>query len=87
MLIRTLRSLLSHTPLVQNLGNPEYLKALLNGCGSLEERFAEIKVEQVRKELKQIDAQSERIPPAMKKVLQIVGIPIKIAGITKSIAA
>ncbi len=87
VLNRTLQSLLSDTPLVQNLGKPEYLRVLLNGHDTLEERFAEIKVEHVRRELRQINAQSERIPMLMKKVLQIVDFPLKIAKITKNIAA
>ncbi len=84
---RTLQTLLSDTPLVRNLENPEYLEALLKGHDTLEERFAEIKVEDVRQELKNLNAQSERIPVLMKKVLQISDIPMKIAEITKNKAA
>ncbi|MEA3384971.1 MAG: hypothetical protein U9Q89_00720 [Thermodesulfobacteriota bacterium] len=65
---RTLNALLSNTLLVQNLQNPEYMKALLNGHSSLEERFAEIDVELVREELKKINEQQEKIPASMKKV-------------------
>ncbi len=84
---RTLQTLLSDTPLVRNLENPEYLGALLKGHDTLEERFAEIKVEDVRQELKKLNAQSEIIPVLMKKVLQISDIPMKIAEITKNKAA
>jgi len=81
---RTLRSLLSDTPLVQNLKNPEYLEVLLNGHNTLEERFAEINVEHIRQELRQINTQLEKIPMPIKRVLKIRNIPQKIAKITKN---
>ena len=84
---RTLKALLSDTPLVQNLKNPEYMKALLNGHSTLEERFAAIDVELVRQELKKINDQQEKIPAAMKKVLQTTNLPVKIAKITKAVSA
>jgi len=84
---RTLKALLSNTPLVQNLQNPEYMKVLLNGHSSLEDRFAEIDVELVRKEVKKINDQQEKIPASMKKVLQTKNLPVKIAKITKTVSA
>ena len=39
---RTLRTILADTPLVKNLENPEYLEIILDGCDTLEERFAKI---------------------------------------------
>ena len=84
---RTLRSLLSDTPLVQNLKSPEYLEVLLNGHDSLTSRFAEIAVESVRQELKKLSNQTGRISTRMKKVLQIENIPSIIAVITKNSAA
>jgi len=84
---RTLKALLSDTPLVQNLKNPEYMKALLNGHSTLEERFAAIDVELVRQELKKINDQQEKIPAAMKKILQTTNLPVKIAKITNAVSA
>jgi hypothetical protein len=63
------------------------MKALLNGHSTLEERFAEIDVELVRQELKKINDQQEKIPAAMKKVLQITNLPAKIAKITNAVSA
>ncbi len=83
---RTLKALLSDTPLVQNLQNPEYIKILLNGKNSLEERFAQIDVKLVRKELKTINDQQEKMASIMKKVLQTTNLPIKTAKITKRAA-
>ena len=72
--------------LVQNLQHPEYMKVLLNGHSSLEERFAEIDVELVREELTKINDQQEKIPASMKKVLQTKNLPVKIAKITKTVS-
>ena len=48
---RFLQSMIADTPLVRNLENPNYLKILLNGRSTLAERFAQIQVGAVRKEL------------------------------------
>ena len=45
---RFLQSMIADTPLVRNLENPGYLKILLNGQATLEERFAQIDTETVR---------------------------------------
>ncbi len=64
------------------------MKALLNGHSTLEERFAAINVELVvRQELKKINEQQEKIPAAMKKVLQTTNLPVKVAKITKTVSA
>ena len=63
------------------------MKALLNGYNTLEERFAQIDVDLVRQELKKINDQPEKIPAAMKKVLQTKNLPVKIAKITKAVSA
>ena len=46
------KAMLADTPLVKNLSNPEYLKVILNGHDTLEERFAEIDEKLVRQEMK-----------------------------------
>ncbi|MCP4108471.1 MAG: hypothetical protein GY749_23485 [Desulfobacteraceae bacterium] len=79
--------ILSDTPLVQNLQNQEYMEALLDGHNTLEECFAEIKVELVRQELKKLNEQQDKIPTPMKKVLQTKNLPKKIADITKIVSA
>jgi hypothetical protein len=44
-------------------------------------------VDLVRQELKKINDQQEKIPAAMKKVLQTTNLPVKIAKITKAVSA
>lgn len=49
---RTPRTILADTPLVKNLDNPEYQKIILDGCSTLEERFAKIDFRLVTEKLK-----------------------------------
>ena len=58
---KTLKAMLSDTPLVKNLHNSEYMKIILNGKVTLEERFAEIDFKIVREELLR-KKQEQKIP-------------------------
>ena len=49
-LSKTLKTMFAQTPLVKNLDNPQYMKVILNGKGTLAERFAEIDIVKVRKQ-------------------------------------
>ena len=66
---RTLQAMLADTPLIRNLKNVEYLKILLDGCQSLEERFAHIECQQVRDELGKAKNSPEKIPAKIKKLI------------------
>ncbi len=66
---RTLQAMLAETPLVRNLKNGEYVKILLDGCQSLEERFARIEAQQVRDELNKAKNSPEKIPATIKKLI------------------
>ena len=50
-LSKTLRTLMSDIPLVRNLQNPEYLKIVLDGAATLEERFSQIDARIVQQNL------------------------------------
>jgi hypothetical protein len=69
---RLLQSMIADTPLVRNLENPHYLKILLNGQATLEERFALIDVETVRKELEAQQISPEKVP---SKIRQLITVP------------
>ena len=69
-LSKTLKTMLADTPLVKNLDNPEYLKIILNGKATLEERFAEIDAKIVREELKKSEECLERIPAKIKVLIK-----------------
>jgi hypothetical protein len=74
-LSKALRFILADTALVKNLDNPEYVQILLDGCDTLEERFAKIDSHMVAKQLKAERNKQERIRPEMKKMIQRPDLP------------
>jgi hypothetical protein len=77
-LSKTLRFILADTALVKNLDNPEYVRILLDGCGTLEERFAKIDSHLVVEQLKAERKNQERIGAEMKKMIQQSDLPEKL---------
>jgi hypothetical protein len=67
-----LQGMIADTLLVRNLENPSYLKILLNGQTTLEERFAQIDIKNVRRELQLAQASPEKIP---SKIRQLIAVP------------
>jgi hypothetical protein len=72
---KTLTAMLSATPLVQNLGNPEYLKLILNGCSRLEERFAQLDVSAIRTLLDREAASVQQVHPKIKRLIKDPNLP------------
>lgn len=81
---KTLRSVLSDTPLVKNLENPEYLEIILDGSSTLEERFDKIDSRMVIDKLEAERNQSERMSPGMRKIIRLPDLP---ARLTELLAA
>jgi hypothetical protein len=69
---RLLQTMIADTPLVRNLENPRYLKVLLQGYATLEERLAQIDIETVRKELEAAEDCIEKVP---SKIRQLIAAP------------
>jgi len=69
-LTKTLRTILSDTLLVKNLDNEEYLNIILDGCSTLQERFAKIDSTLVVEEFKKAKKKSERLHPELKKMIR-----------------
>jgi len=69
-LSKTLKTILSDTPLVKNLDNEEYLNILLDGCDTLEERFAKIDSHMVVEEFKKAKKKLQRLHPELKKIIR-----------------
>jgi len=69
-LTKTLKTILSDTPLVKNLDNEEYLSIILDGCDTLEQRFAKIDSAMVVEEFKKAKKKSERLHPELKKIIR-----------------
>ena len=81
---KTLRFLLADTPLVKNLENPEYVEILLDGCDTLEERFAKIDSHTVVERVKAERKNQGRIPPEMKKIIQRPDLPQQLTMLLSS---
>jgi len=80
---RTLQAMLADTPLVRNLKNPAYLNILLDGCQSLEQRFARIDSQAVRDELNKAKNSPEKIPAKIKKLIATAQFLETIASLFK----
>ena len=79
---KVIKAMLSDTPLVKNLLNPEYVKIILNGHNSLQSRFAEIDEKLVRQEMK--NGEGHRLISAkMKKVLRKPNMPFSLVKMSK----
>jgi hypothetical protein len=76
-----LKTILADTPLVRNLENEEYQKAILNGCASLAERFSQIDDKLVREKLKQAEKNRGKVPPGLRKLIKQLDLPQKISEI------
>ena len=77
---KILKTILADTPLVRNLENNDYLKIILNGCSTLEERFSQIDDKIVREKLKQAKKNQEKIPPEIKGIIKQSDLPEKISS-------
>jgi len=82
---KVIKAMLADTPLVKNLSNPEYVKIILNGHSTLEDRFAEIDEKLVREQMA-ARAGQQAIPAKMKKVMRNPNFPILIRGTSKAAA-
>jgi hypothetical protein len=77
-LSKALKATLAETPLVQNLKNSEYMEIILNGSVNLAERFSKIDARMVQKEIENAKKSSEKILPAIRKVIKNDDLTIKI---------
>jgi hypothetical protein len=75
---RMLRTIFAETPLVRNLQNPHYLTILLNGKSSLEEVFADIEIDTLRKAFREAQHDPENIPAKFKPIIAMPDFPEKL---------
>ena len=85
-LSKVLKAALADTPLVQNLKNREYMDIILNGCSNLTERFSQIDAHLVQKEMENAKDSSERILPAIRKLIKDSDLTMKIFSLFSSAA-
>jgi len=74
-LARTMKTMIADTPLIKNLANPEYLNIILDGRASLEESFAAIDIQLVRKELRDLQCTAGRMPSKIRKIIKAPDLP------------
>jgi len=67
---KKLQSMFADTPLVKNLNNPDYMKVVLNGKASLEEKFAEIDYQQVIACTTEAKKNTNKMPCKIKKLIR-----------------
>jgi hypothetical protein len=75
---KTLVGMLADTPLVRNLGNPDYMAILRKGKESLAARFADIDIQQVRKEEQENNNRFRKYPKNMRRLFRVPHLPRKI---------
>jgi len=81
---KLLKTALADTPLVQNLGNNEYLKIILNGSENLAERFSQIDAQLVQEEMAKANHNAEKILPEIKKIIRYSDLTTKISTLFSS---
>jgi len=81
---RTIKSILSDTPLVKNLDNPEYVRILLDGRRTLEERFEKIDSSLVLERLKAEQDEPGRLGPEIKRIARFPDLPGKMMALLAS---
>jgi len=79
---KVIKSMLADTPLVKNLSNPEYVKIILDGHNTIEERFAEINEKFVRQEMRRSEGH-QMISVRMKKLLRKHSLPSLLSGMSR----
>ena len=70
---KALKAILTDTPLVANLNNPEYYQLLLDGKSTIEERFAHIEIKIVREKLQQEKKDNAAMLPKVKRIIKRPG--------------
>jgi len=79
---KVIKSMLADTPLVKNLSNPEYVKIILDGHNTIEERFAEINEKFVRQEMRRSEGH-QMVSVRMKKLLRKHNLPSLLSGMSR----
>ncbi len=77
-LSKTLVAMLADTPLVRNLDNTDYMTILLQGKKNLAARFADIDIQQVRKQEQENNHRFRKYPKNMRRLFRVPHLPQKI---------
>ncbi|MCP4751404.1 MAG: transposase [Proteobacteria bacterium] len=83
---KTLRAMVDNTPLVRNLKNDEYMKAILGDDDTLEGAFANLDSMTIRKEMEKAKQYPNKIPEQFKKLAGNNSLPEKLSDMLKNAA-
>ncbi|MBA7567850.1 hypothetical protein ES708_09568 [subsurface metagenome] len=78
---KIIKTMLPDTPLVMNLKNKDYMRILLDGKETLEERFAEIDSKKIREELAKSRSKGDMVYPQIKKIIRMSELPKSIVSL------
>ena len=84
---KVLRSMSADTPLVMNLNNAEYMKILLAGKTTLEERFAEVDAREIRERMVRESMISGSACPRIRKIIRLPQLPKAIVTLLQQSAS
>ena len=84
---RELKTMLPDTPLTMNMKNQEYMKILLAGKETLEQRFAEIDSSEVHRRLEESRNMIGAIQPQLKKLIRIPELPKSLVALLQQAAS
>jgi len=82
-----LQSMIADTPLVRNLDHPHYLKIILSGRASLEDRFADVNGDMVRLELNAAQVSADKVPQKIRRLIATPDFPLTLSQLFNKIAA
>jgi len=84
---KKLKTMLTDTPLVMNLNNAQYMNLLIGKDASLEQRFAELDIQQLRHLFKEKPIASCACFPFLKNIIRRSNLPEAIVGLLKKTAS
>lgn len=83
---KNLKAMIANTPLVRNLKNETYMKAILGNDKTLEEAFATINSKLIRDKMEEAKFYPNKVPEKFKKLARIIDFPDKILKFMKKTA-
>lgn len=83
---KNLKAMVANTPLVRNLKNEDYMKAILGKNETLEEAFASINSKLIRDKMEEAKFYPNKVPEKFKKLARMIDFPDKFLKLMKKVA-
>jgi len=84
---KILKTMLPNTPLTMNLNNGHYMELLLEDGQTLEQKFAQIDMQEIRRLAKETTVTSCAAFPHLKKIIRLPDLPLSIVTALKKLAS